>query len=228
MTDAGDANALSSESKRVAPRSPRAALEPEYMPEPKRPSRRARHPLVIAGNAIFTIILVIALAGGLAWSFGKHKFEAAGALDHEKIVNIPRGLGLREIADLLARENVIDQPWVFIGGVLVLKAKDDLKYGEYKFAKQITLRETIETIVEGKVVQHAFTIPEGLTSEQIVARLAENDALTGQIKEIPREGTLLPETYRFTRGMTREQIIHRMQQAHRHVLQEVWEHRMQD
>src|SRR5438876_10645356 len=225
MTDAGTSDAVSGESKRVAPRSPRAALEPEYMPEPKRPSRRARHPLVIAGNAIFTIILVIALAGGLAWSFGKHKFEAAGPLDREKIVNIPRGLGLREIADLLARENVIDQPWVFIGGVLVLKAKDDLKYGEYKFGKQITLRETIDTIVEGKVVQHAFTIPEGLTSEQIVARLAEVDFLAGNIREIPKEGTLLPETYNFPRGTTREQAIQRMHQMHRRALQEIWERR---
>src|SRR2546421_3696246 len=150
MTDPGTSDALSSESKRVTPRSPRAALEPEYMPEPKRPSRRARHPLVIAGNAIFTIVLVIALAGGLAWSFGKHKFEAAGPLDREKIVNIPRGLGLREIADLLARENVIDQPWVFIGGVLVLKAKDELKYGEDKIGKQNTLGETIQAIGEGQ------------------------------------------------------------------------------
>src|SRR5437764_365080 len=225
MTDAGTSDALSGESKRVAPRSPRAALEPEYMTEPKRPSRRARHPLVIAGNAIFTIILVIALAGGLAWSFGKHKFEAAGPLDREKSVNIPRGLGLREIADLLARENVIDQPWVFIGGVLVLKAKEDLKYGEYKFGKSITLRETIETIVEGKVVQHAFTIPEGLTSEQIVTRLAEVEFLAGNIREIPKEGTLLPETYNFPRGTTREQVIQRMQQAQKRVLQEVWERR---
>src|SRR5215210_1160023 len=229
MTDAGTSDAtLSGESKRVAPRSPRAALEPEHMPEPKRPSRRARHPLVIAGNAIFTIILVIALAGGLAYSFGKHKFEAAGPLDREKILNIPRGLGLREIADLLARENVIDQPFVFIGGVLVLKAKDELKYGEYKFAKQATLRETIETIVEGKVVQHAFTIPEGLTSEQIVARLADVDFLAGNIREVPREGTLLPETYNFPRGTTREQVIQRMQQAHARVLKEIWDRRSPD
>src|SRR3954454_3384921 len=228
MTDAGHSDALSAESKRVAPRSPRAALEPEYMPEPNRPSRRARHPLVIAGNAIFTIILVAALAGGLLYSYGKHKLEAAGPLDGEKIVNIPRGLGLREIADLLARENVIDQPFVFIGGVLVLKAKDDLKYGEYKFGKQITVRETIETIVDGKVVQHAFTIPEGLTSEQIVARLAEVDFPSGNIREIPKEGTLLPETYSFPRYMTREQAIQRMQNAHRRVVQEVWDRRSPD
>ncbi len=94
--------------------------------------------------------------------------------------------------------------------------------------KRRSVADVVDTIVEDKVVQHAFTVPEGLTSEQIVARLLENDALTGQIKEIPREGTLLPETYKFTRGMTREQIIQRMQQAHRRVLQEVWEHRMQD
>jgi len=198
------------------------------MPEPKRPSRRARHPLVIAGNAIFTVILVVALAGGLAWSYGKHKFETPGPLDREKLVNIPKGLGLRDIADLLSRENVIDQPWIFIGGVLVLKAKDELKYGEYKFGKQITLREAIETIIEGKVVQHAVTIPEGLTSEQIIARLVDVDFLAGNIREVPKEGTLLPETYNFPRGTTREQVIQRMQQAHARVLKEIWDRRGAD
>ncbi len=95
---------------------------------------------------------------------------------------------------------------------MVLKARGDLKYGEYQFAKHASLADVVDTIIEGKVVQHALTLPEGLTSEQIVARLLENDALTGQIKEIPREGTLLPETYKFTRGMTRAQMIQRMQQ----------------
>jgi len=226
MTDAGPTR--SGEERRVAPRSPRAALEPEYVPEPKRPSRRARHPLVIAGNAILTILLVVGLAAGAIYSFGKQRLEAPGPLEAEKVVNIPRGLGLREIADLLAKENVIEQPWLFIGGVVVLKAREDLKYGEYKFGKNLTLRETIETIVEGKVVQHAFTIPEGLTSEQIVARLAEVDFLAGNIREIPKEGTLLPDTYNFPRGATREQAIQRMQQAHARVLKEIWDRRSTD
>jgi UPF0755 protein len=115
-----------------------------------------------------------------------------------------------------------------MGGVVVLKARGDLKFGEYQFVKNSSVADVVDTIIEGKVVQHAFTVPEGLTSEQIVARLLEIDALTGQIKEIPREGSLLPETYRFTRGMSREQIIQRMQQAHRRVLQEVWDHRVED
>jgi UPF0755 protein len=208
------------------PRSPRAALEPERVPLPNRRSARVRHPVVVAGNAIFTALVLISVVVGVALYVGRQRFEAPGPLAADKVVIIPRGLGIRDIADLLQREGVIDQPYVFIGGVLVLKARGDLKSGEYQFTKGASLADVVTTIIENKVVQHTLTIPEGLTSEQIVAKLLEADTLSGQIKEIPREGTLLPETYKFTRGMSREQIIQRMQQANRHLLQEVWEHRM--
>ena len=221
-------DSMNSPANKPLPRSPRAALEPERVPIPNRRSQRVRHPLVVIGNAVFTILILVSIATGAALYFGKQRFEAPGPLSEDKVVNIPRGLGIRDIADLLQREGVIDQPYVFMGGVIVLKARGELKYGEYQFPKHASLADVVDTIIESKVVQHAFTVPEGLTSEQIVARLLESDGLSGQIKEIPREGTLLPETYKFTRGMTREQIIQRMQQAHRRVLQEVWEHRMPD
>src|SRR5262244_1903383 len=208
--------------------SPRAALEPERVPLPSRYSRRVRHPMVVIGNAIFTALVVISVAVGAGLFIGRQRFEAPGPLAEDKLVNIPRGLGIRDIADLLQREGVIDQPYIFMGAVIALKARGELKYGEYQFAKNSSVADVVDTVTEGKVIQHAVTVPEGLTSEQIVARLLENDGLAGQIKEIPHEGTLLPETYKFTRGMTREQIIQRMQQAHRRVLQEVWERRMQD
>jgi UPF0755 protein len=174
------------------------------------------------------LLIVLSIAAAAVVFIGKQRFEAPGPLAEDKMVNIPRGLGIRDIADLLQREGVIDQPYVFMGSVIALKARGELKYGEYQFSKQSSVADVVDTITEGKVIQHAVTVAEGLTSEQIVARLLENDVLGGQIKEIPREGTLLPETYKFTRGMTREQIIQRMQQAHRRVLQEVWERRMQD
>src|SRR6478736_7302166 len=222
------ADGASSSAKPPLPRSPRAALEPERVPLPSRHSKRARHPVVVVGNAIFTLLIVLSIAAAAVLFIGRQRFEAPGPLAEDKMVNIPRGLGIRDIADLLQREGVIDQPYVFMGGVIALKARGELKYGEYQFTKNSSVADVVDTITEGKVIQHAVTVPEGLTSEQIVARLLENDGLAGQIKEIPREGTLLPETYRFTRGMTREQIIQRMQQAHRRVLQDVWEHRMPD
>ncbi len=199
------------------------------MPPPTRRSKRVRHPLVIVGNAIFTRAdRDLGRRRRRALSSASSASRRPARSPQDKVVNIPRGLGIRDIADLLVREGVIDQPWVFIGGVLVLKARDELKYGEYQFTKHASLADVVDTIIEGKVVQHAFTMPEGLTSEQIVPRLLENDVLTGNIREIPREGTLLPETYKFTRGTTREQMIQRMQQAHKRVLQEIWERRMPD
>jgi peptidoglycan lytic transglycosylase G len=220
--------AASKESKRIAPRSPRTALEPEQVLMPTRISRGARNPFVRAGSALFTLVLVLGLIGGVGYIVGKQRFEMSGPLSDEKVVVIPRSAGIRDIADLLEREGVIDQPWLFIGGVVVMKAREDLKFGEYQFAAHSSLREVVDIITQGKVVQHVFKIPEGLTSEQIIARLSDNDVLTGNIRDIPREGTLLPETYKFTRGMTREQMIQRMQQQQRRLVQEIWDRRMPD
>ena len=210
------------------PRSPRAALQPELVPPPLKRSTRARHPLVIAGSAFFTFLIVVAVAIGATLYVGRERFEAPGPLAQDKIVNIPKGLGTRDISDLLVREGVIDQPYVFVGGVIVLKARGDLKHGEYKFPAHASVAEVIGTLIDGKVVQHAITIAEGLTSEQIVDRLQENTVLAGHVKEIPAEGSLLPETYKFTRGTTREQVIQRMQQADKRAVQEIWEHRDPD
>ncbi|HWV52253.1 endolytic transglycosylase MltG [Pseudorhodoplanes sp.] len=214
----------------LPPRSPRAALEPEPLATPKsRRSRRARHPIVIVGNAIFTIVLLLAVVLGALAYWGNQRFEEAGPLKDEKIVNIPRGLGVRDIAELLTREGVIREPWIFVAGAAAMKIRGaDLKFGEYEFAKGASPRAVAETMVEGKVVQHQFTVAEGLTSEQIVARLLENDKLTGNIREIPREGSLLPDGYRFTRGTTRDDMIKRMQAAQARLLKEAWERRSPD
>jgi UPF0755 protein len=218
-----------SERPPISPRSPRAALEPEKVPPPPRRSERARNPFVVVGNAIITIVLVLMIGGGFVYYYGRQIIEAPGPLQDDKVVNIPSRAGMADIADVLQREGVIDSNrWAFIGAVISMKARSDLKPGEYNFQKSASLREVIATIVEGKVVQHSVTIPEGLTSEQILARLSENDIFSGSVREIPREGTLLPETYKFPRGTTREQVIQRLHQAQKRLVAEIWEHRSPD
>src|SRR3954463_1815239 len=218
-----------SERPPISPRSPRAALEPEQVPPPPRRSERARNPFVVVGNAIITILIILMIGAATVYYYGRQMLETPGPLQEDKIVNIPSRAGKRDIADALSREGVINvNPWVFIGGVFALKASSDLKPGEYSFQKKASLRDVIATIVEGKVVQHSVTIPEGLTSEQIVGRLVDNEIFAGSVREVPREGTLLPETYKFPRGTTREQVIQRMQQSQKRVLAEIWERRNPD
>jgi UPF0755 protein len=218
-----------SERPPISPRSPRAALEPEQLPPPPKRSERARNPFVVVGNAIITLLLFLMIGAGAVYYYGKQVLETPGPLTEEKIVNIPSRAGKRDIADVLNREGVTDvNPWVFIASVFALKASSELKPGEYAFQKEASLRDVIATMVEGKVVQHAVTVPEGLTSEQIVAKLQDNDIFTGSVREIPREGTLLPETYKFPRGTSRDQVIQRMQREQKRVVAEIWERRSPD
>jgi UPF0755 protein len=213
---------------RLAPRSPRQALEPDRLEMPTRRSRRARHPLVVAGNAVISLFLILAVAAGYLLYLGKQRFEAPGPLKQDRIVEIPRGSGTRDIGELLVRDGVIDQPWVFIGGVYLLKAHEGLKAGEYQFKAHASLSDVVTTISEGRVVIHQISIPEGLTSEQIVTRLMDDDVLTGNIDEVPGEGSMLPDTYNFARGMTRAQLIVHMQHAQQRLLKEIWDRRAAD
>ena len=112
--------------------------------------------------------------------YGKQKLEAPGPLHEDKIVNIPARAGHgRHRRHPAARRRDRRQSLGVHRRVLALKARSELKPGEYSFQKTASLRDVIDTIVEGKVVQHAVTIPEGLTSEQIVARLSDNDIFAG-------------------------------------------------
>jgi UPF0755 protein len=219
---------LAGEVRRINPRSPRAALEPERVQVPTKWSKRARHPLVIFGNAVFTVLIVVALAGGALFGVAKYRFEAPGPLEADKIVNIPPRLGVRDIADLLVKEGVIDHPMTFLVSAQMAKLRNELRFGEYRFVKQASLHDVINKMIEGKVEEHQITVPEGLTSEQIVQRLLEADILSGNIKEIPREGSMLPESYKFVRGTGRDQAIQRLQQAQTRAVQEVWDRRVQD
>ena len=222
----GDAPVIEAERPAVHPRSPRQALMPDELPPP--PSRRVRHPIVVVGNAVFTLVVLAIIAGGAGLYMGKRKFDATGPLDRERTVMIQRGQGIRDIAEQLRREGVIDQPLLFVIGATFMRVTDELKAGEYLFDRQASMREVLSLLVEGRSIQHAITIPEGLTSEQIVAKLGEQDVLTGSVREIPKEGTLLPETYKVTRGFSRDQVLQRMAAAHRRLVLEVWERRSPD
>jgi UPF0755 protein len=222
------ANAAGRDPRRPAPRSPRAALEPERVPMPTKWSKSARHPMVIAGNAVFTVLIIVAVLLGVGFAVGKHRFDTPGPLDADKVVNIPPRYGIRDIADLLVKEGVIEHPLTFIAGSLLTKNHEELRFGEYQFTRHSSLHDVLNTLISNKVVQHQITLPEGLTSEQMVQHLLETDILTGNIREIPHEGSMLPESYRFPRGTPRDQVVARMQQAQKRIVQEVWDHRAPD
>ncbi|MEP9352074.1 endolytic transglycosylase MltG [Xanthobacter sp. KR7-65] len=195
--------------------------------KPQKPSRSARHPAVTIGSGIFTFLLFLFVSVGLAGWYGQRAFTEPGPLTTEKVVNIPRGAGVRDMAEILEREGVVESWMVFVAGQKLGRPDASLKAGEYVFKPGQSVASVIDTIASGKVVLHQVTIPEGLTSQQVVKRLMDNELLTGT-PTVPQEGTLLPETYRIHRGMSREALLQEMAEAQKKVVAAVWAKRAPD
>jgi UPF0755 protein len=213
---------------RIAPRSPSEAIKPmAALPPPPR-TRRPRGGLLSAISGFLTLVIALAVAAVFGISVLEREVSARGPLQTDKVVLVPRNTGTNEIADLLRKESVIDQPLLFEVYALLNRQRGQLKAGEFLFKAGTSIEDAIDTLVQGKAILHSITIPEGLTSEQIVARLSENEVLTGDVTEIPAEGTLLPDTYKFERGMTRQQLVNAMQAAHRQALNQIWQRRSSD
>ncbi|WP_144292665.1 endolytic transglycosylase MltG [Rhodoligotrophos appendicifer] len=184
--------------------------------------RRQRSVLssVLLSMASFVFFAAI-VAGGLLL-YGKYRFEAPGPLERAKLVEVERGMGTRAIADALQERGVIDDARIFLAAILATRNMGKLKAGDYRFQAAASMREVLDDLVTGKALVYKLTIPEGLTSTQIVERVRANDSLVGDIETIPAEGSLLPETYIFERGRTRQAIIEEMAQAQRKVMAELW------
>src|SRR5690606_32894999 len=99
---------------------------------------------------------------------------------------------------------------------------------EYLIPARASMREIMDIMVSGRGILYSVSFPEGLTSEQIVERLRENEVLVGEITEVPPEGSLLPETYKFSRGDTRENILNRMRRERDRIVTDIWNRRASD
>jgi UPF0755 protein len=213
---------------RPALKSPRAALEPEAAPPPPPASRHARNQWVVIGNLIMSILLVGLVGSLLGFVYARQAFVAPGPLQQDRAVFIERGSTAEQVAQTLERNGVINSALVFSGAVQLYGVRGDLKWGEYMFPRGASTAEALAIVLEGKPIEYRITIPEGLTSEQIVGRLRDNDVLTGDIARIPREGSLLPDTYRFTRGTSRQQMVDQMTQFQNRLVQQIWARRGPD
>lgn len=213
---------------RLGPKSPGEALKPVPAPPPPPRLRRRRTGFLHSLSAVFTVVLALGFAAMVGVFLVQQQYLEQGPLASDKVVIVNRGQGIFEIAEQLRREGVINHPNVFVSMAYLKGANTRVQAGEYLFRANVSIGGVLDTLTEGRAVLHSITIPEGLTSEQIVNRLRESDVLAGEIREIPREGSLLPDTYKVQRGMSRAQLIASMTQAQTNVLQQVWARRRPD
>ncbi|NQV46190.1 MAG: endolytic transglycosylase MltG [Rhodospirillaceae bacterium] len=169
------------------------------------------------------LILVVALgsiaAGAFVWGAGQ--YQRPGPSTHETIVVIPSGAGVERIANILVTMGVIDDALIFRLGVRLSGADTALRAGEYAFPAAVSAGGAVAVLQSGKPVARRLTIPEGLTSAEALLLISDAVGMTGDIA-LPAEGTLLPETYHYSYGDSRLDLVRRMTGAMDETLARLW------
>lgn len=144
----------------------------------------------------------------------------------DKYILIEKGNSINYVINKLEKESIIKHKLIF-KLILIYKTKNhiNIKYGEYFFEKNSTVSQIIYKLISNKIFYRTITFAEGLSTHSILKMIRNNQYLTGEIPDNVPEGSLLPETYTFQRGDTRESLIKRMQVAMFKVIEDSWEKR---
>ena len=169
---------------------------------------------------LFSLFIVCLGAAGL---YATHLVVAPGKFSDSRLVEVPQGWGINTLSDYLEKEGLIESAAAFKLMARINGQTNMLKTGEYMVEANSSIIELLEQFTSGTAHQRRLTFPEGATSYEIIRQLNQNDNFTGaRLSDIPKEGSLLPETYNFTKGETRAQIITRLAVAQGKVLDELW------
>ncbi len=176
---------------------------------------------------IFRFVALGVLISGVVAGVLYHQYTAQGPLQEPRTVMVAKGDSLGKIASELQKNGVIaDAFWFRVLG-RITNVASQVKVGEYEFTPLMSAKEVMEKIVSGESVIHRFSVPEGFTSAEIVAMLNGVPALSGEMinPDDVKEGSLLPETYYYSYGDNRNDILARMQRSMTQEIDRLWENR---
>ncbi|MBB3389842.1 UPF0755 protein [Rhizobium sp. BK275] len=211
----------------IIPKSPSEALRPERVPEPPKRSRNARSQVILFLNFVMTMAVVVCIAGLIGFYYAITAYQSPGPLQTNTNFIIRNGAGLSEIASNLERNLIISDARVFRYLTAThLNAGESLKAGEYEIKAHASMNEIMELLKSGKSILYSVSFPEGLTVRQMFDRMLDDPVLEGDLPAaLPSEGSLRPDTYKFSRGTKRSEIIDQMAAAQQKLVDQIWERR---
>ncbi len=176
---------------------------------------------------LLTPLFLFIAMGLVVVSFAIHEFKSKGPLEETRTLIIPHGTSTVEIARLLEKEGIIKHASIFLAAAKTLYKSTHLRAGEYEFAAHISPKEIMEMCIEGKTVKRKFTVPEGLTTYEIIKLIIKEETLHGEVEEWPEttpygEGELLPETYIYSYGDGKMPFLKRLRKAQEELITELW------
>jgi UPF0755 protein len=171
-------------------------------------------PIGCFGLLVGLLLIVGALLVAQDW-------RGAGPSNAPVTVQVPRGASLARAAAELERAGAIESDTRFRLYARIFGNNAPIRAGEYQFPAGASPSEVLQLLQEGKVRQRFVVVPEGYPSVLVHDALLRADGLTGSVG-VPREGSVLPDSYAYERGDTRVSVVARMQKAMRDYLAAAW------
>ena len=211
----------------IIPKSPSEALRPERVPEPPKRSKKARGQVVLFLNFIMTMAVLVCVVAVIGFYYATSTYRNPGPLQTNTNFIVRNGAGLTEIASNLERNAIISDARIFRYLTAThLSGGESLKAGEYEIKARASMRDIMELLKSGKSILYSVSFPEGLTVRQMFDRMLQDTVLEGDLPAaLPTEGSLRPDTYKFSRGTKRSEIIEQMAAAQQKLVDQIWDKR---
>jgi UPF0755 protein len=177
---------------------------------------------------VILVLLAVIATGVMEWTMAAWQAPGLPAIDaKETIVLIAPGSRTHVVTEMMQAKGAIKSGLLFELNLRLRRMAGRIKAGEYAIPSGASMAQIAAILVEGKSIQHKFTAAEGLTSEMIWKLAQADTVLTADAGPAPEEGSLLPETYLFTRGETRHGLLDKMAKAQQEFLGQQWSQRAQ-
>ncbi len=188
---------------------------------------------------IWSFVCALLLIGVLVFQLLRFQHGAIPMDSQPTVFLIRSGSNIKSIAQELALQKIIDDPWLFILLAKVKGLETRVRAGEYRIEPGISADELLQKFAKGNAVQYSFTIIEGWSFRQMLAALADNQIIEHKLTDksddeimqllgLPNqhpEGMFFPDTYRFPKGTSDVGFLKRAYQVMQKHLQREWENR---
>jgi UPF0755 protein len=134
---------------------------------------------------------------------------------------VPDGASLTAVAAKLEKEGAIGSAGGFRWRARLFGGGAPIKAGEFMLPRRASPSQILAVIQGDEFLRRFVTVPEGMPSIMVWERLMAQPYLTGTIP-VPAEGSVLPDSYDFQRGESRQAVLGRMQAAMTNALAEAW------
>jgi peptidoglycan lytic transglycosylase G len=188
----------------------------------------------------WSLVAGLLLTAVLVFQLLRFQYGAIPLASGPAVFLIRSGSNIKSISQELAREKIIDDPWLFILLAKLRGVETRVRAGEYQLEPGLTADELLEKFIQGNAMQYKLTIIEGWSFRQMLAAIAEDpiiestlqgktDAeimvLLGQPGQHP-EGLFFPDTYRFPKGTSDVDFLKRAYQVMHKNLEREWSQRV--